>query len=50
MTTEERNAQTARILETLAAMTPEQLREFADFVKEKCPDIYAAVFAEEYDK
>ena len=50
MTTEERNAQTARILEKLDAMTPEHLRGFMDFVKEEHPDIYAAVFAEEYDK
>lgn len=49
MTTEERNAQTARIIEKLAAMTPEQLREFAEFVKEEHPDIYKALFSEVFD-
>lgn len=32
------------------AVTPEQLREFAEFVKEEHPDIYKALFSEEYDK
>ena len=49
MTTEERNAQTARIIEKLAAMTPEQLREFAEFVKEEHPDIFKVLFADVYD-
>ena len=49
MTTEERNAQTARIIEKLAAMTPEQMREFADFMKEERPEIYKILFADVFD-
>lgn len=48
MTTEERNAQTARIIEKLDAMTPEELREFEDFVKEYRPDIWQILFADVY--
>lgn len=50
MTTEERNAPAARIIEKLDAMTPEQLREFAEFVKEERPDLYKVLFADVYDK
>lgn len=34
----------------LYELSPDELRDFVDFVKEEQPDIYAAVFAEEYDK
>lgn len=46
----EREAQIDRILQKLAAMTPEQLREFVDSVKQQRPDIYKDVFAETFDK
>lgn len=42
--------QVQRICAKLYALSPDKLREFMDFVKEEQPDIYAAVFAEEYDK
>lgn len=42
--------QVQRICAKLYAMSPDELRDFVDFVKEEQPDIYAAVFAEEYDK
>lgn len=41
--------QVQRICAKIHAMSPDELRDFLDFVKEKQPDIYAAVF-EEYDK
>ena len=46
----ERQEQIDRILQKLAAMTPEQLREFVDHVKQQRPDIYKDVFAETFDK
>ena len=42
--------QVQRICAKLYAMSPDKLRKFMDFVREEQPDIYAAVFAEEYDK
>lgn len=41
--------QVERICAKLYAMTPEQLREFAEFVKEEHPDIYKALFFEVFD-
>ena len=46
----DREAQIDRILQKLAAMTPEQLREFVEHVKQQRPDIYKDVFAETFDK
>lgn len=36
---------TADICRKISAMTPEELREFADFVKQESPDTWQAIFA-----
>lgn len=40
--------QVQRICAKLDAMTPEELREFADFLKEYRPDIWQILFADVY--
>lgn len=44
----ERDEMTADICRKISAMTPDQLRRFADVVKEKAPDIWETVFADIY--
>lgn len=44
----DRDEMTADICRKISAMTPDQLRRFADVVKEKAPDIWETVFADIY--
>lgn len=48
MENKKRNEQTERIIKKLDAMTPEELREFEDFLKEYRPDIWQILFADVY--
>lgn len=48
MENKKRTEQTERIIKKLDAMTPEELREFADFLKEYRPDIWQILFADVY--